>query len=207
MGADYGQTLLPMTGIILAGGKSSRMGCNKAFIEWDGAPLIEHSLAVFNAVFAEVMISSNHPELYADYGVKVIKDNYPDHGPLGGLEACLREARYDYAFFAACDMPFLNTEVIRFMAEEIEGEDILVPEIEGVVHPLHAFYHKNCLPLLAESLKAKHLKLTKLVQQYSRVRYLREKDFRDFPAIHLFLSNMNTPQECLELRQHNSHSI
>ncbi|AFL99745.1 MULTISPECIES: molybdenum cofactor guanylyltransferase [Desulfitobacterium] len=207
MDANNGETLLPITGIILAGGKSSRMGRNKAFIEWAGVPLIEHTLAIFSTVFAEVMISSNHPELYAKYGVKVIKDNYLDHGPLGGLEACLREARYDYAFFAACDMPFLSVEVIRFMAGKIEGEvDILIPELDGEIQPLHAFYHKNCLPIIEDSLKAKHLKLAVFIRQNNRVRHMREKDFINFPNIRLCFSNMNTPQEYLTLQQHNLHN-
>lgn len=200
MDANYGETLLPMTGIILAGGKSSRMGRNKAFIEWDGVPLIERSLAIFRSVFSEVIISSNHPELYAKYGVKVIKDNYLDQGPLGGLEACLREAHCDYSFFAACDMPFLNTEVVRFMAKKIDGEDILVPEVDGRLHPLHAFYHKNCLSLIKERLESKRLKLVELLQ-LCNVRYVREEDFIDFPEIRLNFSNMNTPQECLVLQQ------
>ena len=200
----YGQTLLAMTGIILAGGKSSRMGRNKAFLEWDGIPLIERSLAIFKGIFAEVMISSNYPELYDKYGVKVIKDNYLDHGPLGGLEACLREAHYDYSFFAACDMPFLKEEVIRYMAGKIKMEDILVPEIDGGLHPLHAFYHKNCLPTLERDLKSKHLKLTELIRQYSNVRYLREEDFRAFSEIRLSFSNVITPQEYLSLQQEGS---
>lgn len=202
MGADHGQTLLSMTGIILAGGKSSRMGRNKAFIEWDEVPLIERSLSLFRSVFSEVIISSNHPELYENYGVKVIKDNYLDQGPLGGLEACLRKASYDYSFFAACDMPFLNSEVIRFMAKKLDGEAILVPEVDGGFHPLHAFYHKDCLSIIKEKLELKRLKLVDLFQ-VCNVRYLREEDFKEFPEIRLSFSNMNTPQECLALQQHN----
>ncbi|AGA68698.1 molybdopterin-guanine dinucleotide biosynthesis protein A [Desulfitobacterium dichloroeliminans LMG P-21439] len=200
MGAIVSQTLLPMTGIILAGGKSSRMGCNKAFIEWDGVPLIERSLAIFHRVFSEVVISSNHPELYANYDVQVIKDNYPNQGPLGGLEACLRVAHYDYTFFAACDMPLLNSDVIRFMAEEIDGKDILAPEIAGGFYPLHAYYHKSCLTVFEKQLLAHRLSLRDIFRLCS-VHYLTEEDFKDFPEIQRYLSSVNTPQECLALRK------
>ncbi|MGE4272936.1 MAG: molybdenum cofactor guanylyltransferase [Desulfitobacterium sp.] len=200
MGANHGQHLLPMTGIILSGGKSSRMGSNKAFIEWDGVPLIERSLSALRMVFSEVVVSSNHPELYASYDVQVVKDNYPDRGPLGGLEACLRVARYDHTFFVACDMPFLNSEVIRFMAREIDEKDILAPEIGGGFYPLHAFYHKSCLPVIEKQLMANRLSLRDVFRLCS-VHFLREEDFRDFPEIKLNLSSVNTPQECLALKK------
>lgn len=189
------QTLLPMTGIILAGGKSSRMGRNKAFLPLEGVPLIERSLAVMRAVFQEVLVSSNQPELYQKYGVKVVKDNYLEKGPLGGLEACLREASYDYAFFAACDMPFLHGELIRYMATMLGQEEILVPELEGRLHPLHAFYPKSCLPLLEKNLQTQQLKLAAVIQQYPQVHYLREKDLGNFPDLKRYLSNINTPEE------------
>lgn len=204
MEINHEPSLLPMTGIILAGGKSSRMGRNKAFIEWEGVPLIERSLTTLRGIFAEVFISSNNPELYEKYQVKVVRDNYLDHGPLGGLEACVREADYEYSFFAACDMPYLNGEVIRFMADKISSEDILVPEIDGKLHPLHAFYHKNCLPVLESNLRDKHLKLTKLIRQYGSVIYLQEKDFEGFQDIDRCLSNVNTPQEFLKLQHQNA---
>lgn len=200
MSVSYEETLLPMTGIILAGGKSSRMGRNKALIEWDGMPLIERSLAIFSRVFAEVMISSNHPELYSQYGIKVVKDNYLDMGPMGGLEACLREANFEYAFFAACDMPFLDAEVIRFMADRLNTEKILVPKIEGKVHPLHAFYHKDCVNEIDAHLKDGRFKLTKFVEVYGGT-YLTDKDFIDFPKIRQNLSNMNTPEDFSRLKE------
>lgn len=200
MGADYEQPLLPMTGIILAGGKSSRMGRNKAFIEWDGVPLIERSLEVFHSVFSQVLISSNHPELYAKYGVEVVQDNILDRGPLGGLEACLRVAQFEYSFFAACDMPFLDHRVIRFMAERIDRAHILVPDVDGGLHPLHSFYHKDCLTIIEKRLKAQEVKLMDLLQVLP-VKYIKEEEFKDFPQIRLCVSNVNTPQEYLRLQQ------
>lgn len=144
MSVENDGNLLPMTGIILAGGKSSRMGRNKAFLEWEGRPLIERTLDIFTSVFAEVLISANNPELYSQYDLKVVPDNFLEMGPMGGLEACLKVAKYEYSFFAACDMPFLEEEVIRFMAAQLGDEKILVPKIQEKIHPLHAFYHRDC---------------------------------------------------------------
>jgi molybdopterin-guanine dinucleotide biosynthesis protein A len=188
-------SLLPITGIILAGGKSSRMGRNKAFMSWEGEPLIERSLSVFKAVFQEVIISTNQPELYQKYEVKIVRDNYLDHGPLGGLEASLRASANNYAFFAACDMPFLSENLIRFMASKLDQEDILVPEINGELHPLHAFYHKNCLPIFERHLNDNQLKLTKIIRQHKNVHYLSETELSDIALLELCFSNVNTPEE------------
>lgn len=191
--------VLPMSGIILAGGKSSRLGRNKAFLEWEGHPLIERSLQVLRSIFSEIIISTNNPELYSLYGEKTVSDLFIDQGPLGGLHACLREAQYDYSFFVACDMPFLDPEVIRFLAGLIGKESVIVPEVAGGLHPLHAFYRKNCLPIIEKKLEAKRLKLIEVYQECS-VRYVREEEFQRFPQISRTFSNINTPQEWLELQ-------
>jgi molybdenum cofactor guanylyltransferase len=189
-----------MTGIILAGGKSSRMGRNKAFLEWEGRPLIERSLQVFRSIFSEIMISTNHPELYEQYGEKMVTDIFLDQGPLGGLHACLREARYDYSLFVACDMPFINSEVIRFLAGLTGEEMAIVPKLSDGVHPLHAFYHRGCIPILEKRLEAKRLKLINIFDEFP-VRYVSEQEFRWFPDIKRVFSNVNTLQEWEELKQ------
>jgi molybdopterin-guanine dinucleotide biosynthesis protein A len=190
---------LPMTGIILAGGKSSRMGRNKAFLEWEGQPLIERSLQALSPIFSELMISTNQPELYQKYGVKTVRDNYHEQGPLGGLEACLREASYEYSFFVACDMPFIDSEVICHMAGLIGEEWAVVPKFAGQLHPLHAFYHKNCLAVIQKKLEDKCLKLRAIFSEIP-VRYLDDEDFLAYPQIGQVLRNINSPQDWSELQ-------
>jgi len=199
MHSTHENKILPMTGIVLAGGKSSRMGTNKAFLEWQGQPLIERSLQVLRPIFSEIIISTNNPELYSRYGVKTVQDIFVDQGPLGGLHACLREAQYDYSFFVACDMPFLGPEVIRFLAGLTGKESVIVPEVDGGLHPLHAFYHKKCLSIIQKKLEAKRLKLTEIYQECT-VRYVREEELQGFSHIKRSFSNINTPQEWLELQ-------
>lgn len=191
--------ILPMTGIILAGGKSSRMGRNKAFLEWQGRPLIEKSLQILRPIFSEIIISTNNPELYSQYGEKTVSDSYRDKGPLGGLQACLREAKYDTSFFVACDMPFLEPEAIRFLAGLKGKEWAIVPKIADGLHPLHAFYRRDCLPIIEERLETKRLKLIDIFQDFP-VRYVREEEFVRFPQIKRILGNINTPQEWSELQ-------
>lgn len=203
---SYENKSLPMTGIVLAGGKSSRMGRNKAFLEWQGHPLIERSLQVLRPIFSEIIISTNNPELYEPYEVKTVQDIYVDQGPLGGLHACLGEAQNDYSFFVACDMPFLDPEVIRFLAELTGKESVIVPDVAGGLHPLHAFYHKNCLPIIEKKLKAKRLKLIEIYQECN-VRYVREEEFRGFPEVRQTFSNINTPQEWLEIQPFGVQSV
>lgn len=195
---ESSENKVAMTGIVLTGGKSSRMGRNKAFLEFEGQPLIERSLQVLHSVFSEVIISTNTPELYYSYEEKTVQDIYVDQGPLGGLHACLKAAQYDYSFFVACDMPFLNVEVIRYLAQLVGRESVLVPEVDGGLHPLHAFYHKNCLPIIEKKLEAKRLKLVDLFEDCS-VRYVHEDELKKFPAIEQVFRNINTPQEWTEL--------
>jgi Molybdopterin-guanine dinucleotide biosynthesis protein A len=189
---------LSATGILLAGGKNSRMKRNKAFLELDGRPLVERSLEVLQGAFAEVLISTNNPELYARYELPVIEDECLGRGPLEGLYQGLKAAAYDVVFFVACDMPFLGEDLIRFLAEWAAYYDIVVPRLHSGLHPLHAFYHRCCLPSIKKNLEAGRLKIIDFYSNCS-VRYVEETDLRDFPDIDNLLCNVNTPKEWSEI--------
>lgn len=167
---------------------------NKAFLELDGRPLIERSLKVLQGVFSEVLISSNKPELYARYEVPVIQDESLEHGPLEGLYQGLRAARYDVVFFAACDMPFLQEDLIRFLAEWTPYYDVVVPRLDSGLHPLHAFYHRCCLPSIKNNLESGHLKIIEFYSACS-VRYVEEAELGGFPDLGNIFCNVNTPEE------------
>ena len=192
---DFGeQPKLKATGILLAGGKSSRMNRNKAFLELGGRPLVERSLAVLQTVFTEVLISSNKPELFARYDVPVIKDEILGRGPLEGLYQGLKVATYDEAFFVACDMPFLEAELIRLLAKWIPEYDIVVPRLQSGPHPLHAFYHRRCLPAIKRNLEAGRLKVSDFCQACS-VRYVEETELQAFDNLSKVFCNVNTPED------------
>lgn len=176
------------------------MGKNKAFLELDGKPLIEKNLALLESLFSEVLISSNTPELYWNYREKVVQDQYSSSGPFGGLQACLEEARTEYGFFVACDIPLLDPDLIQFMASLTEGYECVVPRTEDGLHPLFAFYHKSCLPKIEDFLKDDHFKVVDLIPLLS-VRYVEEKELARFGDPRLLMCNVNTPEEWFEFQK------
>ncbi|KLU60124.1 molybdenum cofactor guanylyltransferase [Peptococcaceae bacterium CEB3] len=191
---------LPATGILLAGGTNSRMGRNKAFLEFAGKPLIERSLAVLSSVFEEVLISSNEPALYQAYGVRVVQDQVLGRGPLAGLVAGLGAARFDTAFFTACDMPFVQEGLIRYLWRSLPGYDIVVPRAGEGVHPLHAFYTKSCLAAMEENLRAGRHKIIAFYPS-CRVRYVPIEELKVFGDAAKILANVNTPEEWAALME------
>lgn len=184
----------------MAGGKNSRMQKNKAFLELGGQSLVERSLEVLHTVFSEVLVSSNQPELYKSYGVRVIPDLIKDQGPLGGLYSGLRAATHEVSFFVACDMPFVQSDVIGYLAQYVEKFDIVVPKDECGLHPLHAFYRRTCLPFIENNLNAHRLKI---IDFYSncRVSYVEVAELEKFGNVRKILSNINTPEEWVNVQE------
>jgi len=185
---------LKATGILLAGGKSSRMKKNKAFLELEGKPLVERSLAVLKTVFSEVLISSNKPELYTGYGVPIILDEVLGRGPLEGLYQGLKVATYDEVFFVACDMPFLRAELIHFLSSWSPEYEVVVPHLQSGLHPLHAFYHRRCLPTIKSNLEAGRLKIIDFYPTCS-VRHVGETELEAFSDLSKVFCNVNTPED------------
>lgn len=170
------------------------MKTNKAFLTLEGKPLVERSLSVLQAVFAEVMISSNTPELYRRYNVPVVKDDVLDQGPLQGIYQGLKTSRYENVFYVACDMPFLREDLIRYMSSWTSEYDIVVPRIQNRLHPLHAFYQRRCLPTIEKHLAAERLKIMDIYLSHS-VRCLEESDFAAFKDYSKTFLNVNTPED------------
>ncbi len=187
------QQKLSATGILLAGGKSSRMGKNKAFLELGGQTLIEHSLGVLDQTFAEVLISGDQA-LYGNCGFAVVPDQHREQGPLAGLEAGLEKARFDWCFFAACDMPFLDGRGIRFLYDFVSGHDIVAPDSERGVHPLHAFYHRRCLNVIKANLQSGRRRILD-IYPHCQVRYVTEEELAGRGLSQRLFTNVNTPEE------------
>ena len=139
------------------------MGENKAFLKIGDTMLCERSLNVLNDVCQEVVISSRQAEAYEIFGFPVITDRINGKGPLGGLYSILKEAKHEYVFIVACDMPFLSEEGIRSLYGQLEDYDALVPRALGRLHPLHAFYHKRILALVEQNILREKLRLTEIL--------------------------------------------
>jgi molybdopterin-guanine dinucleotide biosynthesis protein A len=178
---------------IMAGGKSRRMGQDKAWIELDGEPLIQRVATVLAAVADEVLIVANEPR-YATLGLPVVPDRYPAGGALGGIATGVGAARHDTVLVAACDMPFLDAEVWRLLLRERGDADAVVPRIGGEYETLHAIYTKACLPEMARALAEDRLRVIAFFDAV-RVRAVEEEALRAVdPTLRAF-TNVNTPEE------------
>ena len=135
-----------VTGFVLAGGKSSRYGANKALAKMEGASLIERATGVMKTLFREVVLITNTPDLYAFLELPMHEDLIKGLGPLGGIYTALSTMKREAGFFVACDMPTLNPSLIRHMVSVREGHDAVVPRISGFMEALHALYSRRCLP-------------------------------------------------------------
>lgn len=168
---------------------------NKAFLEIEGKSLVERSLEVLQEIFSEVIVSTNQPDLYARYGLPMIQDEILGVGPLEGLHQGLKAASYDSVFFVACDMPFLNGNLIRFLSTWANEYEIVVPRLQDGLHPLHAFYQRRCLPNIEKNLEAGSLKIMDFLYSTSSVRYVEEEDLDAHFDLSMAFCNANTPEE------------
>jgi molybdopterin-guanine dinucleotide biosynthesis protein A len=183
-----------MTGIVLSGGENRRMGADKAFLKVSGRPLIERVLHALQAVFSNIIIVTNSPEKYAAYNVTIVTDVFERRGPLTGIYSGLLASKDEYNFVAACDMPFLNSGLMSYMAGLAEGHDVVVPSYSGMLEPLHAVYHRNALPVIEEQIRLEQRRIRDMFTRL-RVRYVTEEEIDRFDPERKSFKNLNTPQE------------
>jgi molybdopterin-guanine dinucleotide biosynthesis protein A len=186
--------------IVLAGGKSSRMGTDKAFVSILGRSLIEEVLARVQGLGEETLIVTNRPDDYHYLGLRLVADVIPGMGVLGGIYTALYAARMPYALVVACDMPFLNRELLSYLVSLREGQDAVVPHVGGLPEPVHAVYARTCLEAIARNLSSGALKIAEFYPQV-RVRYVDAPEIERFdPQYHSFV-NVNTPEELARARK------
>lgn len=182
--------------IILSGGKSSRMGTNKALLKINEKTNIERITDTLELSFNDIILVTNHPEQYPFLGVKMVSDIYPDQGPLAGVHAGLNSSNHDLNFIVACDMPFVSVEIAEVLVQKCGDYDAVIPVIHGVQHPLFAVFHKRVTDEVAKSIRAGRLRMKHLLDQLN-VRYVTEKDLQAYRSIDLerVFFNMNRPNE------------
>jgi len=183
-----------VVGVILAGGKSSRYGRNKALERLDGVPLIERVLGVMGSTFSRVIIVTNTPEYYEYLNAVMSRDLIKGLGPLGGIYTALTLLRDEAAFVVACDMPCLNPELIRYMVDRRGDCDGVVPRFSGYVEALHALYEKSCLPAVRELIDLGHHQVLRFFSSVS-IRYVEENEIRTFDPDMISFVNINRPQD------------
>ncbi len=184
----------PLTGIILCGGKSTRMGTNKAFIQVEGVPLIKRIQTLFERLFDEVIIVTDRKDLFLYSGAKIYPDIIPGKGVLGGLYTGLSFSSFKFSFCVACDMPFLKEAVIEYLIKKIGDSDVVVPRTINGLEPLHGIYSKNCIRVIKQVMDSGVYRVAEIYHMVS-VRVIDEKEFLFLdPARESFI-NVNTPED------------
>lgn len=182
-----------VTGAILAGGQSRRMGFNKAFIELEGRSIISRAVDVMTAVFGSPVIIANDPSLYSHLGLPIYPDVIQGAGSLGGIYTALYRSKTDYAFVVACDMPWLDAKCIRTVIDAIDGADCVIPFISGKLHPMHAAWSKETMGRLEAAIKSGNLRVNDLLKGLN-LRMLTIDHFNGLP-IERSVENVNTKED------------
>ncbi|MBI4377667.1 MAG: molybdenum cofactor guanylyltransferase [Nitrospinae bacterium] len=197
-----------MTGVILAGGRNSRIGLKKALLEIGGKRIIDRTAEIYKKIFDEILIITKTPEDYKYLGLKVYADLIPQTSSLIGIYTGLYYSSSDYSFFASCDMPFLEERVIRHQLSKLqdkpsisshdtslkgeENYDIIIPYFKHRLHPLHAIYSKRCLENIKEMIEEDRMRLKDLL---SRKKVKRVMDIPETRLNPFF--NINTMKDYL----------
>lgn len=188
-----------ITGIIVAGGKSVRMGEDKAFINFSGRPLIETVIDALSPLFDDLMIITNAPRRYEKYGVRLESDIIKESGPLGGIYTALVRSMSAGNFIVACDMPFLKQELITYICEQAGDHDIVVCEKNRRLEPLCAYYSKSCIGPIKDQLDKQNHKIVDLFPKV-KVRVIEEAEVSQFNPEGRCFVNVNTPEDHRSVR-------
>ncbi len=182
--------------IILSGGKSSRMGTNKALLKLNEKTTIERMVDILKVYFNDLILVTNDMDSYQSLGVKMVSDHYPGKGPLAGFHAGLKASDYDVNFIVACDMPFISGELAATLVEKIDHYDALVPVINGKKQTLCAVFRKKTVDKMEECIENGRLPIKHLLDHLN-VLYVTEKDLDINSNIDLerVFFNMNHPHE------------
>jgi molybdopterin-guanine dinucleotide biosynthesis protein A len=188
--------VLPCTGVILAGGLNKRFdGQNKAFLRIGGKRIVDRLLDVYRRLFDQIVLVTNDPAAYMDVDALIVTDHYSVRSSLNGLHAGLFAAAHEYAFFAACDTPFINGALIQRLLDTVTRKsDIVVPFTPAGYEPMFAVYKKTCLPAMVWQLERDLLKIQGLFRKV-RVKTVGETDLRDVDPDLVSFFNVNTPAD------------
>jgi len=190
------------TGVILAGGKNSRFsGKNKALVSIGGKRILDRIYEVFAILFDKIILVTNDPLQYMEWDFDIVTDIFPIRSSLTGIHTGLFYITTPYAFFVACDIPFIKKELIEFLLDSVEPSiDIVIPETSKGVEPLCSVYSKRCLKPIEEQLEKKSLKIQQVFQKV-RVKKISEDILRTFDPDLVSLSNINTPDDLAKAKQ------
>ena len=192
-----------MTSIILAGGKSLRLGRSKALQVIEGRSLIQWVVDRLAILSTEIIIATAHGEAIpcsSAVRIKTVADIYPGKGPLVGIYSGLIASSSSRAIVVGCDTPFLNASLLEYMTQICSTSDVVVPRIKNKLEPLCAVYSKNCLVPIQELLEQDELKISKLFSMV-KVKYIEEDELNRFDPKHLSFFNINNQADLERARK------
>jgi molybdopterin-guanine dinucleotide biosynthesis protein A len=176
------------------------MGRDKAFLEVGGQAVISRVLERVKPLTDDLFISTNSPEQYEQFGLRLVGDVYPDKAALGGIYSAIHAAHYEHVLIVACDMPFLNESLLRYLISLSPAADVVVPLIlPPQPETTHAIYSKNCLPAIEARLLANRLRVIGFFEDVT-VRYVSREEITPFDPHFYAFTNMNTPEEWAKVK-------
>jgi len=190
-----------MSLIILAGGNSTRLNRDKAFLELiENKTIIENIVNCLKDVFSEIVIVANNLEDYKFLGFKVVPDLVKGKGPLGGIYTGLKTSKEERNFVLACDMPFVNVDLVRYMLK-FKDFDAVVPRFNGYTEPLHAVYSKNVLPMIENQIKKDELRINETIKKIKKIKYIEKEEIEKFDKAKLCFFNINDKNDFEEAKR------
>ena len=185
-----------VSGVILAGGESTRLGFDKSLVPFRGAPLIARVVETIRPAVEECIVVTNYAAKFAGVlgGVRFVRDAVPQRGSLVGIYSGLLAARCDRALVVACDMPFLNVRLLRHLAA-LSGEcDVVIPRHGDALEPLHALYGRSCIAPIARTLQRGNVTIISFFPEV-KVCYVEEPVLNELDPEGLSFVNINTPRD------------
>jgi molybdopterin-guanine dinucleotide biosynthesis protein A len=191
------------------------MGRDKAWVELDGKPLVVRVMDALKQVCDEIIIVTNEGYKYEQFDARLTADIFPNTGSLGGIYSGLHAAQNNFAVAVACDMPFLNVELLKYLISSAPEADVVIPSVRDEhkavkknldghaqtakdlhLHPLHAVYNKNCLTPIADAVQRGDLRMISF-HDAVRVRVIPEIEINKFDSKHISFWNVNTAEELI----------
>jgi len=192
---------LDISCIILAGGKSLRLGHDKITEKVGNKTLLEKVISRIDSLCKDIVIVTAEERSFAESGdnpkIKTVSDIFPGRGSLGGIYTGLVKSESFYNLVIAADMPFLNRDLVAYMTEVAEGFDFVIPRIGSYFEPLHSIYSKNCVPPIETMIKNNRRIIIELFD-FVKVRYVEAEEIDRFDPEHMSFFNINTMED-LEL--------
>jgi molybdenum cofactor guanylyltransferase len=156
---------MQVTAIILAGGKSSRMGTDKGLVGYGGLSLVQYSIKACEIITKDILISTRNQD-YIRFGYPLVADNFTERGPVGGLEAALSASRTELNIICPCDMPGINADILKMLLMECQATmAVVAKDPEGKIYPVLGVYNRTAIPVIREQIRLGEYRMTRLLQR------------------------------------------